>query len=247
MSTPLVTIAIPSLNQGAYLEQALASIFEQDVPAEVFVMDGGSTDGSVDIIRRWEHRLAGWRSTADLGQAAAVNEGIARGTAPWVCWLNSDDFFYPGGLIQLIESLCCDLRYPFTYGNCWTVSRHGARRSPYLTLSFSPRVFANFCFIAQPATLVRRTAWEAVGGLRQELDLAFDYDLWWRLYLRFGVPAQCDAFAAATRRHPATKTATRTDHHYDESIAVVREHWGSVPNKWRVTRPLVKGLRRLGF
>lgn len=244
---PLVTVVIPSLNQGRYLEAAIASVFAQDLPLELFVMDGGSTDQSLEIIERWAPRLDGWRSGPDAGQAAAVNEGVARGTAPYVAWLNSDDFYYPGGLVRLIESFCCDLLYPFTYGRCWTVSATAEKRTPYLTLPFSPRLFANYCFIAQPATLMRRRAWEAVGGLREDLDLAFDYDLWWRLYRRFGVPAHCDAFVAATRRHRETKTATRTDQHYDESIGIVRDHWGQVPAKWRVTRPVIKGLRKLGF
>lgn len=247
MRHPLVTVAIPSFNQGDFLEQAIASVFAQELPLEVFVLDAGSTDGSVDIIRRWAPRLAGWRSAADAGQAAAINEGIARGSAPYVCWLNSDDFFYPGGLVHLIESFCCDLDFPFTYGKCWAVSEQGTKRSPYLTVPFSERLFANFCFIAQPATLMRRKAWEKVGGLHEELDLAFDYDLWWRMYRAFGVPAYCESFVAATRRHAQTKTATRTDQHYDESIGVVQRHWGTVPPKWRFARPVIKGLRRLGF
>ncbi|MCX8018772.1 MAG: glycosyltransferase, partial [Rhodocyclaceae bacterium] len=81
---PLVTIAVPSFNQGRYLETALASIFAQEVPVEVFVLDAGSTDGSVAIIQRWSKRLAGWRSHPDAGQAAAINEGIAQGRAPYV-------------------------------------------------------------------------------------------------------------------------------------------------------------------
>jgi len=94
MSKSLVTIAVPSFNQGQFLNDTLASIFQQDIPVEVFVMDGGSTDNSLEVIRKWEHRLAGWRSHADGGQAAAINQGIALGHAPYVCWLNSDDWFF---------------------------------------------------------------------------------------------------------------------------------------------------------
>src|SRR5215204_968368 len=99
---PTVTVAVPSFNQGRYLDQALESIFAQEIPVEVFVCDGGSTDESVDVIRRWEGRLAGWRSQPDAGQSAAINEGVAKGSAPFVCWLNSDDWLLPGGLARLL-------------------------------------------------------------------------------------------------------------------------------------------------
>src|ERR1700737_334530 len=84
---PVVTIAIPSYNQGRFLQDALTSIFDQDLPVEVFVADAGSTDNSVDVIKTFESQLAGWRSHTDRGQAAAINKGIASGRAPYVGWL----------------------------------------------------------------------------------------------------------------------------------------------------------------
>ena len=119
MDAPRVTVAVPSRNQGRYLAEALDSIFSQDLPVEVFVADGGSTDDSVDIIRSYEPRLLGWRSHADEGQAAAVNEGIARGRAPYVCWLNSDDWLLPGGLRLLHDALDPKPDAPFSYGRVW--------------------------------------------------------------------------------------------------------------------------------
>ena len=83
---PAVTIAVPSFNQGRYLGAALESALDQGVAVEVFVADGGSGDDSVAVIERFAPRLAGWRSHADRGQAAAINECIARGSAPYVCW-----------------------------------------------------------------------------------------------------------------------------------------------------------------
>ena len=102
---PVVTIAVPSYNQGSFLQDALTSVFDQGFPVEVFVADAGSTDGSVDVIKTFESRLAGWRSHADRGQATAINEGIARGTAPYVGWLNSDDKLLGGGLKRLVDAL----------------------------------------------------------------------------------------------------------------------------------------------
>jgi len=245
LSNALISIAVPSFNQGRYLNDTLKSIFEQNLPVEVFVMDGGSTDNSLEVIQQWAPRLTDWRSHPDRGQASAINEGIAGGSAPYVCWLNSDDFFYPGGLNQLHATLIGEPEKHFTYGKCWTVSKKGKKLSPYLTLPFSPRLFANFCFIAQPATLITRVAWEQVQGLNENLQMAFDYDLWWRLFRTYGKPAFCRKFVAATRMHKDTKTATHTDLHYRESSAVIKQNWGSVPVKWRAALPLMKMIRRL--
>ena len=244
MSTAQITIAVPSFNQGRYLNDTLASIFEQGLPVEVFVMDGGSTDNSLEIIKQWTPKLAGWRSHPDNGQASAINEGVTRGSAPYVCWLNSDDFYYPSGLSKLLSVLKDQPDKQFTYGQCWTVSDKRKKLFPYLTPPFYPRLFANFCFIAQPATLVTRTAWEQAKGLNEYMQMAFDYDLWWRLYKEYGKPAFCKKFVAATRMHKDTKTANRTDLHYRESIDVVKHHWGSVPLKWRATLPAMKMIRK---
>lgn len=240
-----VTIAVPSFNQGRYLDDTLTSIFDQGLQVEVFVLDGGSSDNSLEIIKQWEHKLAGWRSHPDSGQAAAINEGIARGTAPFVCWLNSDDYFYPDGLKKLMTSLKENPQQQFTYGKCWTVTESGKKLSPYITMPFSARLFANFCFIAQPATLITRAAWEQLAGLKEDMQMAFDYDLWWRLYQHFGKPGQLKEFVAATRMHKDTKTGNQLELHYEESINVVRNYYGKVPLKWRAALPLMKTIRGL--
>lgn len=245
MAKPLITIAVPSLNQGRYLDAALESIFQQDLPIEVFVLDGGSTDSSLDIIKKWEPKLAGWRSRPDDGQSAAINEGIAQGTAPYVCWLNSDDLYYPDGLSNLLQSLEQQFGCPFVYGRCWTISASGKKLCPYLTLPFIPWIFANFCFIAQPATLIRRSAWEAVDGLNTKMQMAFDYDLWWRLFKVHKKPVYNKCFVAATRMHQETKTAKNTGLHYQESIEVVKKNWGSIPIKWRLGLPLMRLFRKI--
>lgn len=218
----------------------MTSIFSQELPLEVYVVDGGSTDNSLEIIKKWEPRLAGWRSHLDSGQSAAINEAIALGTAPYVCWLNSDDLFYPDGLQKLLQSIQEKKKAPFVYGRCWTINEVGKKTIPYLTMPFWPRLFANFCFIAQPATLIRRKAWEAVGGLDESMQMAFDYDLWWRLFNLSNAPLYNKEFVAATRSHAETKTANNMSLHYQESMAVVQRNWGSVPVKWRLGLLLMK-------
>ncbi|MBW1787502.1 MAG: glycosyltransferase, partial [Deltaproteobacteria bacterium] len=171
------------------------------------------------------------------------NEGIARGNAPYVCWLNADDVFLPGGLAALVSALEASVKTPAVYGRCWTVNESGKRLFPYLTMPFWPGLFASFCFVAQPATLVRRSAWESVRGLDERLHMAMDYDLWWRLYRTGGRLMYLRRFVAATRMHADTKTAQRRTSHYREAMNVVRRHTGKIPLKWRLARPFMVGLR----
>jgi glycosyltransferase involved in cell wall biosynthesis len=241
----LVTVVMPSLNHGRFLACALDSILEQQLPLEIILMDGGSSDETRDIISQYERHLFYWQSEPDCGQAAAINTGIERGSAPWVCWLNSDDFFYPQGLQRLLSALQRNPAAPFAFGHAWHVSETGRKRFPYLTLPYHEALLANYCGICQPATLIRRTCWGCVGGLDDSLNLAFDYDLWLRLVNEFGPPAPVKAFVAANRMHNASKTSSFLDRHYDESIQVVQRHFGRVPIKWRVLRPIMRKVRSL--
>lgn len=234
---PLVTVAVPSFNQGRFLDEALTSIFSQDVPVEVYLMDGGSTDGSLDVIRRWESKLSGWRSHADDGQASAINEGIGRGSAPYVCWLNSDDLFLPGGLSRLLRALKDEPTAPVAYGRALNVAERTGARSPVWTEPFSEHRLALRCIVSQPATLIRRSAWEGVGGLDASLHMVMDYDLWWRLYRSKGAFHYVDDFVAVNREHEQTKTSSLRRRHYDEAISTVRKHYGRVPLKWWLAQP----------
>lgn len=234
---PLVTVAVPSFNQGRYLNDALESIFAQSVAVEVFVMDGGSTDNSVEVIKKWAPLLAGWRSEADDGQAVAINEAVAQGSAPYVCWLNSDDWLLDGGLQTLIAPLQAEPEVAFAYGRAWNVSDPSGKVAPVWVRPFDQRAMAVRCLVSQPATLIRRSAWERVGGLDESLHMAMDYDLWWRLFNAFGEPCFVDCYVAVNRDHDQTKTNAARRLHYQEAMSVVRRHYGSVPVKWWLAQP----------
>jgi glycosyltransferase involved in cell wall biosynthesis len=237
MTLPVVTVAVPSFNQGQFLDEALASIFQQEVPIEVFLLDGGSTDNTREVIEKWKNRLVGWRSRRDEGQAAAINEGIAQGRAPYVCWLNSDDLFLPGGLKKLVDALEAHPEAPAVYGRAWNLVEKTGKRYPVWVEPFSKRRLSLRCIISQPATLIRRAAWDAVGGTDVNLHMVMDYDLWWRLFEKVGGLHFLDEFVAVNREHAETKTKMLRYRHYHEAMAIVRKYNGHVPLKWWIAQP----------
>jgi glycosyltransferase involved in cell wall biosynthesis len=245
LNEAVITVVIPSLNQGRFLEEAIRSALSQSTNIEVIVMDGGSNDETQFILERWSHKLKYWKSEADGGQAAAINAGMKLGTAPYVCWLNSDDYFFPNALQTLADALRYEPTAPMVYGRCLNVTVSGRKVHSYPSRAFSERLFANYCFIPQPATLIRRDTWEALGGLSEELHLAFDYDFWWRSYKHFGVPIFVDHEISVNRMHANTKTHNLLDYHYDESMRVVLKYYGRIPIKWYVMRPVMRLVRSM--
>ncbi|WP_424629457.1 glycosyltransferase [Bradyrhizobium sp. SYSU BS000235] len=229
-------MVVPSLNQGRYLEDALRSISTQDVATEIIVMDGGSTDNSTAVLERWTERLAYWQSRPDGGQAAAINAGIERGTAPYVGWLNSDDMLEPEGLRRLVNALEENPAAPAAYGAAMNLNDDGTRSNVWVQ-SFSEDRLRLRCIISQPAALIRRTAWEDVRGVDPSLFLAMDYDLWWKLYRRFGPLLHVPHVTAINRVHDSTKTRNNRAAHYAEAIAVVRRYNDRIPLKWWLAQP----------
>lgn len=206
---PLVSIIVPSYQQAAFLRDAIDSILAQDYrPVEVLVLDGGSTDGSREILDSYGERI--WfRSAPDGGQCQAINEGFRQSRGEIVAWLNSDDFYYPGVIGHAVAALQNNPRAALVYGEGNLVARDGSVmwRFPE-TVPFDLWRLANHSdYILQPTVFFRREALFAGDLLDETLNWGLDWDLWIRLGKRFPF-IYTDRVLAASRIHGDTKTAT---------------------------------------
>lgn len=208
MSGPLVTVVTPSLNQAAYLEETIRSVLEQDYPhVEYAIVDGGSTDGSVDIIRRYADRLAWWTSEPDRGQAHALNKGFARARGDLLGWLASDDVLLPGALTRVVDELGRDPETLLVYGEALFVDENARELFPLQARPFDEAEMLRRCenFVVQPGSLFRRRAWELAGPLDEESHYLFDFAFALRVATHGRVRAIEDRLALY-RVHPESKS-----------------------------------------
>jgi len=230
MKPLLITVVTPSYNQGEYLEQTIRSVLAQDYPfMEYIVIDGGSTDNSVEIIKKYADRLTYWISEKDGGQSDAIAKGFDVSSGDILCWLNSDDVFLPGALSRVAEYFSRNPLVEAVSGGAYYIDSHG---NPYLDGGCfavyalgHPATYDRFRFygqdlVFQQATFWRREAYERVGGIDKRLDFIMDLDLFARLARdkRFG---QMPHLLAGYRKHPECKTETM-----DEVVVrEVKEFW----------------------
>lgn len=231
-----VSIVTPSLNQARFLELAVQSVLQQGCDSlEYWVVDGGSQDGSVDLLRRYDSRLS-WVSGPDSGQADAVNKGVQRSQGEIIGWLNADDAYCSGALREVVHQFQ-DPDLMLLYGKAHHIDDDGHFLEDYPTSEFDLPALAYHCFICQPACFFRRKLLEACGGLDTGLHYAMDLDLW----IRMGKLQRMNSgwkfrhipqVLALSRMHRASKTLSRRRQAFEEIISVVERHFGIVPFNW---------------
>lgn len=232
---PLISIITPSLNQGRFIRDTIESVLTQDYPRlEYLVMDGGSTDETLDILRSYGNRLT-WRSAPDLGQADAVNAGFRLAKGELLGWLNSDDTYQPGAVKAAVEHLTAHSETAVVYGDAYYIDEHNAVIGTYPTEDFDLNRLAEACLICQPTAFIRRSAVEAVGMLDTTLYYCMDYDLWIRLGRDFRIE-RINRFLANSRRYLETKSFAHREPMFQEIYTVVRRSFGRVPPHWKVCR-----------
>ena len=180
---PLVSIVTPSFNQGLYLEETIQSVLNQDYPnIEYIIIDGGSTDGSVEIIKRYEDRIGYWESEPDLGQTDAINKGFALAKGEILAWLNSDDTYRPGAIREAVDYLYEHPEVGMVYGHAFYIDEEGEVVAQFPTAKTDyDKLRRGNSTIPQQAAFFRSSLWKMIGPLDPSFYYAMDYDLWIRI------------------------------------------------------------------
>jgi glycosyltransferase involved in cell wall biosynthesis len=239
---PLLSIAMPSLNQREFIESAIRSALDQPVNGvELTISDGGSTDGTVELLRmlsaEYGERLR-WISKPDEGPAQAINRAVRMARAPLIGWLNSDDLYMPGALQRALEHFASHQDHVMAYGNAEHVDVNGVHIEPYPSLPPTVPIerFRDGCFICQPSVFFRRDAFEALGGLDESIRASFDFELWLRFFKRYpGRIGFIEALQARSRLHAGGITLRFRERVAREGIEVLSRHLGSAPAHWLLT------------
>lgn len=227
----LVSIVTPSLNAATYLEQAIESVLAQDYPRiEYLVVDGGSTDGTLELLRRYQGRLS-FVSQPDRGPVEAINRGFELSRGELLAWLSADDYYAPGAVSAAVAEFAAHPEIAVVYGEAEWVDELGRRLGDYPTAPFDVGRLATECFIAQPAAFFRRKPFEAVGGLDPRWPHTFDYDLWIRLARRFPF-TYLPRRLAASRMHRRSISLGARRRVLEENIRLLRHHFAYAPFSW---------------
>ena len=231
MTYPIFTVVTPTFNQSEFIEKTIDSVLSQGYPnLEFIIIDGGSNDKTVEIIKKYERHLAYWVSEPDRGQSHAINKGMAKATGDYLTWLNSDDWYLPGALQRMHELFAAHPGAGMVVGNGRMINQAGKvayckSPTPEITLESLYGWMSGGDFL-QPASAFTRSAWDSVGQINEQIHIALDVDLWLRM-AKVGVKfVTTDAVFSEALIHPDAKTTAYEDLMRLDCALVIIRHGG---------------------
>lgn len=245
---PRVTIITPSYHQAEFLEQTIRSVLDQHYPnLEYFIIDGGSTDGSVEIIQRYSDQLSGWVSEKDHGQAEAINKGFARATGEIVAWINSDDYYLPGAIAAGVRALQERPECSLVYADVVSINGPGEVINVMTYPQWGLDDLMQFCTIGQPSVFMRRSALEQAGYLDTSIHYLLDHELWLRI-LQVGPMHYVAQQWSAARFHAGAKNVSMGPNYGKDARRLVQwmaQHPVLGPRYQRLRRRIWAGAYRI--
>lgn len=242
---PKISVVTPSFNQAEYLEETIKSVLGQGYSnLEYIIIDGGSTDGSVEIIERYSEHLAYWISELDGGQTDALIKGFEKSSGEIMAWLNSDDLYEPGALFEVAEAFARNPEWQVVYGDSYWMDAESQPTRPKKEIGFNRFIWLyDHNYLPQPSTFWRRGIYERVGGLDPQWDLVMDADLWIR-FAEHTVPRHVLSLWSRMRYYPEQKNRRLRDKSDEEGEIICGRYLPPEPRwKRRVKRIAAKGLR----
>ena len=224
----LISIVTPSYNQAHFIEDTIRSVLSQDYPhMEYLIVDGGSTDNTVEIIRKYESRLTWWVSEKDLGQTDAINKGFARAKGDILAWINSDDTYESGAITAAVNYFHAHPEVGMIYGDCNFINERGDVIGKFDSAQTNYRLLRQgYTHIPQQTMFFRANLWKQVGPLDPSFYFAMDYDLWTRISARSEIKYVPQTWANF-RLHTSGKTILADDRCWPEMIRVHYRDGGS--------------------